>query len=587
MTIIKRLAKCVNGYWKNAILTPVFVMLEVLMDVAIPYVMTFLLQLFEAETIDVGMVVVYGAILLAMALAALVFGALSGANCAKAGSGFAANARKEMFYAIQDYSFGNIDKFSPASIVTRMTTDVNFVQQAFMMIIRMAVRAPLMLIFGIIMCVIIGGPIAAIYAVVIPVMIVALGFIFVKASRYFKTLFKKYDKLNNVVEEDVRGMRVVKSNVREDYEIEKFTDASNDICKQYTKAQRVIVLCGPLMQLSMYVCITLVFYFGSKTIINTAGIDLDTSRLTTLVTYSSQILMSLMMTSFVFMQTVVAKASAERVYEILEEKPEIANCQTPVFEVKDGSISFKNVSFSYSEKAEKKSLKNVSLDIKSGETIGIVGGTGSSKSTLVQLLPRLYDVTEGSLEVGGVDVRNYDVETLRKSVAMVLQKNLLFTGTIRENLKWGKQDATDEEIKAAIKLACADEFVYRIGGLDFEVEQGGANLSGGQKQRLCIARALLASPKILVLDDSTSAVDMNTDKAIRKAFAESIPDTTKLIIAQRIASVMDADRIIVMDNGEVNGFGTHEELMQTNEIYREVYLSQTEAGGDFDESENA
>ena len=587
MTVIKRLAKCVNGYWKNAVLTPVFVMLEVVMDVLIPYVMTFLLDCFNAETMDMKLVFTYGGILIAMAVVALIFGALSGAHCAKAASGFAANARKEMFYALQNYSFGNIDKFSPASIVTRMTTDVNFVQQAFMMIIRMAVRSPLMLVFGIVMCVITGGPIAAIYAFVIPVMIFALILIFVNASRYFKTLFKKYDKMNNIVEEDVRGMRVVKSNVREDYETEKFTEASGDICKQFTKAQRIIVLCGPLMQLFMYITITLVFYFGSKTIISSLGLDLDTSRLTTLVTYSSQILMSLMMFSFVFMQTVIAKASAERVYEILEEKPEITDCANPVYEVKDGSVKFENVTFSYAKSPDKLCLKKINLDIKSGETIGIIGGTGSGKSTLVQLIPRLYDVTDGKIEVGGVDVREYDLEVLRKSVAMVLQKNVLFSGTIRDNLKWGKEDATDEEIENAIRLACADEFVYRIGGLDFEVEQGGANLSGGQRQRLCIARALLASPKILVLDDSTSAVDMNTDKAIRKAFREQIPDTTKLIIAQRIASVMDADRIIVMENGEVNGFGTHEELLKTNEIYREVYESQVEAGGDFDESANA
>ncbi len=582
--MIKRLAKCINGYWKNAILTPVFVMMEVIMDILIPYVMTFLLQCFQADVMDVKKVLLYGAALLLMSLTALVFGALSGAHCAKASSGFAANMRKDMFYALQDYSFGNIDKFSPASIVTRMTTDVNFVQQAFMMIIRMAVRSPLMLIFGIIMCVAIGGKIAAIYAVVIPVMIVALVFIFIGASKYFKTLFKKYDKMNNIVEEDVRGMRVVKSNVREDYETEKFTSASEDIRKQFTKAQRIIVLCNPLMQLSMYVCITLVFYFGSKTIISTAGVDLDTSKLTTLVTYSSQILMSLMMFSFVFMQTVIAKASAERIYEVLTEVPEIKDKETPVMVVKDGSISFKNVSFSYAKDMEKLSLKGVNLEIKSGETIGIIGGTGSGKSTLVQLIPRLYDVTDGELYVGGVNVKDYDLEVLRKSVAMVLQKNVLFSGTIRENLQWGKEDATDEEINEAIRLACADEFVNRIGGLDFYVEQGGANLSGGQRQRLCIARALLASPKILVLDDSTSAVDMNTDKAIRKAFRESIPHTTKLIIAQRIASVMDADKIIVMENGRVDGFGTHEELMESNEIYREVYTSQVEAGGDFDES---
>ena len=582
--MIKRLAKCLKGYWKNAILTPVFVMMEVVMDIAIPYVMTFLLDCFDADVMDIKKVILYGVALLLMSLTALLFGALSGAHCAKASTGFAANMRKDMFYAIQNYSFGNIDKFSPASIVTRMTTDVNFVQQAFMMIIRMAIRSPFMLIFGIIMCVVIGGKIAAIYAVVIPVMIVALILIFICASKYFKTLFKKYDKMNNIVEEDVRGMRVVKSNVREDYEIEKFTSASEDIRKQFTKAQRIIVLSNPLMQLSIYVCITLVFYFSSKTIISSCGVDLSTSQLTTLVTYSSQILMSLMMFSIVFMQTVVAKASAERIYEILIEVPEIKDNDNPVFEVKDGSVSFKNVSFSYAKDKNKLSLKNVNLDIKSGETIGIIGGTGSAKSTLVQLIPRLYDVTDGEVDVGGINVKDYDLEVLRKSVAMVLQKNVLFSGTVRENLKWGKEDATDEEINEAIRLACADEFVERIGGLDFYVEQGGSNLSGGQRQRLCIARALLASPKILVLDDSTSAVDMNTDKAIRKAFKESIPHVTKFIIAQRIASVMDADKIIVMENGCVDGFGTHEELMGTNKIYREVYTSQVEAGGDFDES---
>ena len=402
--MIKRLAKCINGYWKNAILTPVFVMMEVVMDIAIPYVMTFLLQCFEADVMDVKKVLLYGGALLLMAVIALVFGALSGTHCARASSGFAANMRRDMFYALQNYSFGNIDKFSPASIVTRMTTDVNFVQQAFMMVIRMAVRSPLMLVFGIIMCVVVGGKIAAIYAVVIPVMIVALILIFIGASKYFKTLFKKYDKMNNIVEEDVRGMRVVKSNVREDYETQIFTSASDDIRKQFTKAQRIIVLCNPLMQLSMYVCITLVFYFGSKAIIGTAGADLDTSKLTTLVTYSSQILMSLMMFSFVFMQTVIAKASAERIYEVLEEVPEIKDKETPVSEVKDGSISFKNVSFSYAKDANKLSLKDVNIEIKSGETIGIIGGTGSGKSTLVQLIPRLYDVTSGEIDVGGVIV---------------------------------------------------------------------------------------------------------------------------------------------------------------------------------------
>ncbi len=579
--IFKKLAKSVRQYKRDAILSPIFISLEVVFDVLIPYVMTFMLEE-GVKTGNVSKILLYGGALIAMSLVALVFGALSGKFCSRASCGFGSNLRQDMFYAVQDFSFANIDKFSSASLITRMTTDVTFVQNAFMMIIRVAIRSPLMLIFGVTMTIIVGGPIAGIFAIVVPVMLLALFLIFRFASKYFKTLFKKYDKLNNIVKENIRGIRVVKSNNQEAYEIEKFEESSKDIYQQFTKAERIVVLSGPVMQLCMYACITIIAWLSAQTIIDSVGANLTTSELTTLITYTTQILMSLMMFSMVVVQITIAKASAERICEVLDEKPDITNKENAVNEVIDGSIVFENVNFAYKKDAKEYCLKDVNLTIKSGETIGIIGSTGSSKTTLVQLLPRLYDVTTGSLKIGGVDVRDYDIEVLRKNVAFVLQKNVLFSGTIRDNLKWGNPNATDEEMLRAVEIACVEDFVQKSGGLDRWVEQGGSNLSGGQRQRMCIARAILTSPKILVLDDSTSAVDMKTDAMIRKAFREEIPQITKIIIAQRIASVMDADKIIVMEGGRVNGFGSHDELMQTNEIYREVYNSQNSEGGDFD-----
>ncbi|MBQ2908996.1 MAG: ABC transporter ATP-binding protein, partial [Clostridia bacterium] len=499
----------------------------------------------------------------------------------KAANGFATNIRKDMFEHIQTFSFSNIDKFSHASLVTRLTTDVNSVQMAYMMIIRIAIRAPLMLIFGVTMTVYAGGALAGIFALVIPILIVGLLLIFKFAHPLFKTLFKKYDRMNTVVEENIRGMRVVKSTVREDAEIKKFNQASNDIYKTFSKAERIVAFASPLMQLAMYLSITLISWFGANLVISSNGQALNQSQLTMIITYSSQILMSLMMLSMIYINVTMSKASIDRINEVLNETPEIKNPENPVYKAVNGQIDFENVSFSYKGEGGVYCLKDVNLHVKSGQTVGIIGATGSSKTTLVQLLPRLYDATVGTVKIGGVDVKDYDLDTLRSAVAMVLQKNVLFSGTIRDNMKWGKPDATDEEINNALKLACAYDFVQGLGGLDTHIEQGGSNVSGGQKQRLCIARALIANPKIIVLDDSTSAVDMNTDLLIRKAFKEYIPETTKLIIAQRVVSVMDADLIIVMDNGEVVAQGTHTELMDTCEIYREVYETQ-QSGGDFD-----
>ncbi|MBR1890993.1 MAG: ABC transporter ATP-binding protein [Clostridia bacterium] len=580
--MLTTLASSLREFKKNAILTPIYVSLEVVVDTLIPFMMKFLLDCFDQQTgnIDVKSAVIYGVIIVGLSLVALLFGALSGAQCAVASAGLARNLRHDMFSNIQSFSFKNLDKFSNSSLITRLTTDVVFVQQAFMMIIRTAIRAPLVLVFAIVMSVVIGGAISLIYVFVIPVMVFLLILIFLKASKYFKKVFKKYDVLNRVVEENVSGMRVVKSNVREDTEIEKFTSASNDIYKLFSKAQGIIVYSGPVMQISMYVCITLICYFGARAVVGDA--NMDVSNISVLTTYAMQVLMSLMMLSFIFVQVVIAKASAERIYEVLVERSDITDKENCVTAVKDGSITFENVSFKYSDTAEGNSLIDVDLQIKSGETIGILGSTGSSKTTLVQLIPRLYDVSQGRLLVGGVDVRDYSVTSLRSAVSMVLQKNVLFSGTIRENLLWGNPDASDEQIALALKISASDEFVDRLGGLETKIEQGGANLSGGQRQRLCIARAIIGNPKILILDDSTSAVDMGTDARIRKWFAEFMPDTTKIIIAQRVASVSGADRIIVMEGGRINGVGTHEQLLKDNEIYREIYQSQTRQGGDFD-----
>lgn len=585
MNMIKMLSKSVREYKKNAVLSPIFIALEVVMDISIPFVMTRML-LPCVETGDVRGIVLNGALVLLMAVVALLFGVISGWHCSTAAVGFGKNLRKDMFYSVQNFSFKNIDKFSTSSIITRMTTDVNFVQQAFMMLIRVALRSPLMLIFGLVATFMIGGPIATVLVFVVPVLAVSLILIFKAAHKHFKVLFKKYDVMNNVVEENVRAVRVVKSNVREDHEIEKFNASSDAIFKTFTKAQRIVVLSGPAMQLCLYTAITLIGWFSANAIIdgNIFGLSVAMTKadLSGLITYAIQIMIALMMLSFVVIQIVIARASAERICELLEERSDIVSPENAVMEVSDGSIDFCHVDFSYNEDANRNTLSDIDLHIKSGETVGIIGATGAGKTTLVQLLPRLYDVSKGELKVGGVNVKNYDLNALRGAVAMVLQKNVLFSGTIRDNLKWGNENATDDELLSAAKIARADEFLDRIGSFDFMLEQGGTNLSGGQRQRLCIARAIVGSPKILILDDSTSAVDVKTDAEIRNAFKEFIPETTKIIIAQRISSVKDADKIIVMDGGKIDAVGTHGSLYGNNVIYTDVYDSQQNEGGDFD-----
>ena len=585
MKMIKMLSKSVREYKKNAVLSPIFIALEVVMDISIPFVMTRML-LPCVETGDVRGIVLNGALVLLMAVVALLFGVISGWHCSTAAVGFGKNLRKDMFYSVQNFSFKNIDKFSTSSIITRMTTDVNFVQQAFMMLIRVALRSPLMLIFGLVATFMIGGPIATVLVFVVPVLAVSLILIFKAAHKHFKVLFKKYDVMNNVVEENVRAVRVVKSNVREDHEIEKFNASSDAIFKTFTKAQRIVVLSGPAMQLCLYTAITLIGWFSANAIIdgNIFGLSVAMTKadLSGLITYAIQIMIALMMLSFVVIQIVIARASAERICELLEERSDIVSPENAVMEVSDGSIDFCHVDFSYNEDANRNTLSDIDLHIKSGETVGIIGATGAGKTTLVQLLPRLYDVSKGELKVGGVNVKNYDLNALRGAVAMVLQKNVLFSGTIRDNLKWGNENATDDELLSAAKIARADEFLDRIGSFDFMLEQGGTNLSGGQRQRLCIARAIVGSPKILILDDSTSAVDVKTDAEIRNAFKEFIPETTKIIIAQRISSVKDADKIIVMDGGKIDAVGTHGSLYGNNVIYTDVYDSQQNEGGDFD-----
>ena len=526
----------------------------------------------------------YGLLLVVMAGLSLAFGAAAGSASATASAGFARNVRKDMFYRIQTYSFENIDRFSTSSLVTRLTTDITNVQMAYMMLIRVAIRSPLMLVFSFSMAAVMGGKMALIFLVVAPILGIGLFTIIHKVMPLFKRVFKKYDALNESVLENIKGIRVVKAFVREDYEKEKFGRAAEDVCRDFTRAERILAFNTPLMQFSLYSVMAFTLSFGSYTIITSQGLDLDVGQMSALLTYSFQILSSLMMFSMVFVMITMAEESAQRIVEVLREESTITAPADPVEEVADGSIDFENVSFRYSAKAQRMALSNVDLHIKSGETIGIIGGTGTSKSTLVQLIPRLYDVTEGTVRVGGRDVRDYDLDALRDQVAMVLQKNVLFSGTIKENLRWGDPDATDEQLVEACKLAQADEFITQFPkGYDTYIEQGGTNVSGGQKQRLCIARALLKKPKILILDDSTSAVDTKTDAMIRKAFREYIPDTTKIIIAQRISSVQDADRILVMEGGAIQAVGTHEELLAGNEIYRETYLSQNK-GGDQDEA---
>lgn len=576
--MIKTLARSVREFKKMAVLTPLLVIVEVILECIIPFTIANLVNEMQAGC-GMDVIVNYGIQLVVMAVLSLVFGVAAGNTCAAASTGFARNLRKDMFYRIQDYSFENIDKFSVSSLVTRMTTDVVNVQMAFMMIIRIAIRGPLMMIFSFAMGFYMGGRLALIFLITIPLLGVGLALVIRAAMPIFRRVFRKYDALNDSVQENVQAMRVVKSYVREEYEKKKFNAAAEDVCKDFTKAERIMALNSPMMQFCVYAGMAFVLSFGSYLVITSRGAEVAVGQMSAILTYSFQILMSLMMLSFVFVMITMSMESAERIVEVLTEKSSLTSPENAVTEVKDGSIDFDGVSFKYSKDAERMALEKVDLHIKSGELIGVLGGTGSSKSTLVQLIPRLYDVTEGCVKVGGIDVRDYDLETLRNNVAVVLQKNVLFSGTIKDNLRWGNPDATDEEMLEACKLAQADEFIQQFPDkYDTWIEQGGANVSGGQKQRLCIARALLKKPKVLILDDSTSAVDTRTDALIRKGFREFIPDTTKIIIAQRVASVQDADRIIVMDGGRICAVGNHEELMKSSEIYREVYTSQNKAG---------
>ena len=578
--MLRELAKSIREYKHLSIWTPILVSGEVVMECIIPFVIANLVNEIKAGC-SMGTILSYGLVLLVMALLSLLFGALAGVTCATASCGFARNLRKDLFYRVQTYSFENIDKFSTSSLVTRMTTDVTNVQMSYMMIIRQAIRCPLMLVFSFVMAFVMGGKMALIFLLMVPILGIGLSLVIYKTMPLFKKVFRKYDALNNSIQENVQAMRVVKAFVREDFEKKKFETAAEDVCNDFTRAEKILAYNGPLMQFCLYAVMVFVLSFGSYTIITSRGLDLDVGQFSALLTYSFQILNSLMMVSMVFVMITMSEESARRIVEVLRERSTLTNPAEPVRTVKDGSIDFDHVNFKYSAKAHRFALANIDLHIQSGETIGIIGGTGSSKTSLIQLIPRLYDVTEGSVKVGGVDVRDYDLESLRNQVAVVLQKNVLFSGSISENLRWGDKYATDEQIQEACKLACADEFVEQFPyKYDTYIEQGGTNVSGGQKQRLCIARALLKKPKILILDDSTSAVDTKTDALIRKAFAKFIPETTKIIIAQRISSVQDADRIIVMNGGCIDGIGTHEELLQNNEIYREVYTSQNKVGED-------
>ena len=576
--MLKTLLKSVREFKTPAILTPIFVMVEVVADVLIPYTIAELVNQIKAGC-ELMTIVWYGLALIGMAIIAVITGWAAGTTCARASTGFARNLRKDMFYNIQNFSFANVDKFSTSSLVTRLTTDVSNVQMSFMMVIRGVIRSPLMLIFSFIMAYRMAGSLSLIFLVVIPVLGGGLFLIARKVMPLFRRVFKKYDRINESIQENVQAMRVVKSYVREEYEKEKFNTAAADVANDFTRAEKILALNSPLMNLCMYTSNTLILLLGSRMVVNSGGTALDVGQISALVTYSVQILMNLMMLSMIFVMITMSMESARRISEVLNEKSTIASPANAVMEVKDGSIDFDNVNFRYSEHAERMALSNIDLHIKSGETIGILGGTGSSKTSLIQLVSRLYDATEGTVKVGGVDVKDYDLDTLRNQVSVVLQKNVLFSGTIKENLRWGNLNATDEELVEACKLAQADSFIQTFpDGYDTYIEQGGTNVSGGQKQRLCIARALLKKPKILILDDSTSAVDTHTDAMIRKAFKEYLPDTTKIIVAQRVASVEDADRIIIMDNGTIDAVGTHEELLATNTIYKEVYESQVKGG---------
>ena len=575
--MIKRLLKSVREFKKDALLTPFFVVLEVVMEVIIPLVMALLIDK-GIDGQDMAAIWKYGIILVLCAMLALMFGAAAGTFAARASTGFARNLRHDMYYNVQNFSFSNIDKFSTGSIVTRLTTDVTNVQNAFQMCTRIAVRCPVMLVFALFMAMKINSRMALVFLAVLPILAIGMGILMKVVDPVFERAFKIYDRMNTVVQENVRGIRVVKTYVREDHETEKFEGVSGMLYRTFSKAQKTMAGVMPLMQFCMYACMLLISWFGARLIV--VG-SMTTGELTSMFSYAMQILMSLMMVAMVFVMITMAKASAERVAEILDEQPALHNPANPIHEVKDGAIEFDDVSFSYKGDERKLALKNVNLHIKAGQTVGILGGTGSAKSTLVQLIPRLYDTTHGTVKVGGVDVRDYDIEALRDQVAMVLQKNVLFSGTIKENLRWGDENASDEELERVCRLAQADEFIQQMPDkYDTHIEQGGSNVSGGQKQRLCIARALLKKPKILILDDSTSAVDTKTDALIRKAFAEEIPDTTKIIIAQRVSSVQDADQIVILDGGTVQAVGTHDELLAANTIYQEIYNQQNRKGGE-------
>lgn len=582
MNIIRVLKKSIREYKRDSMLTPILVAFESLTECFLPLMVATLVNKMQ-NGCDLSVIVKYGVILVIMACFSLLFGALAGITAANASAGFGKNLRKDLFVAVQNFSFENIDRFSASSLVTRMTTDVTNVQMAYMMIIRTVVRAPLMLIFSLIMGFVMGGRLALIFLFTIPVLGIGLGLVIKKTMPLFRKVFRKYDNLNSSVQENINGIRVVKSFVREDFEMKKFNTAAEDVCNDFTRAEKILALNNPMMQFCIYVVMIFVMTFGSFLVVNFGGAIIQVGQLSSLLTYSFQILMSLMMLSMIFVMVTISMESCERIVAVLEEKHTISNPENPIYEVKDGSIDFNNVSFKYSKRADRYALANINLHIKSGQTIGILGGTGSSKTSLVNLISRLYDVTEGEVKVAGVDVRDYDLVTLRDAVSVVLQKNVLFSGSIKENLRWGNKEATDEEIEEACHLACADEFIEQFPDkYDTHIEQGGTNVSGGQKQRLCIARALLKKPKILILDDSTSAVDTKTDAIIRGGFKKFIPETTKIIIAQRVSSVQDADQIIIMNNGSIEAIGTHDELLASNPIYQEVYYSQNR-GGEQDE----
>ena len=583
--MVKTLAKSIREYKKPSILSPIFVSIEVILECLMPLViMQFIAKInpsgtTSTEGVQMSTILIYGGILIAMAVLSLVTGMLSGRFAARASAGFAKNLRKDMYYAIQDYSFSNIDKFSTSSLVTRQTTDVTNLQMAYMMIIRVAIRCPLMLIFSLAMAFTVNVTISWVFLALVPLLAAVLVVIIFKTHPIFVRVFNKYDNMNRSVREDIKGIRVVKSFVREDFEKKKFEKASEDVRKDFTLAERIMAVNAPVMQFCIWFSFLLIFLLASLLTVNNPADPVGEEKLTVLIMYASQILSAVMQLSMVLVMIIIARTSAERIVEVLKEKSNIVSPENAVKEVKDGDILFENVSFKYSKDAEKFALADVNLHIKSGQTIGILGGTGASKSTLVNLIPRLYDTTEGAVYVGGVNVKDYDLETLRNKVAMVLQKNVLFSGTIKDNLRWGKEDATDDEMLRVCKLACADDFIQTFPDkYDTYIEQGGTNVSGGQKQRLCIARALLKDPKVLILDDSTSAVDTKTDAMIRRSFREQIPNVTKIISAQRVSSVQDADQIVVMDGGKINAVGTHEELLKTNEIYQEVYYSQNKIG---------